>query len=273
MTDRRFGETCTCSSSCFHSVFFERHPGRTSVESIDELGRQIDPTWVNETETRASETTSLFIITTSSRVERSSPTRGSLTPSPATWGTTSPPRGTSSRDRPSARVQGFRRAFPVAEEEASAFQRLPRPKRPAQEAASPPPRRPAPPRRRRVLLQIHRTRPRFPPARRGTTDTTAGRRAPPPPPPPPTKTGSGACTRHAQAQAHARAGPQRPPRRPTHVSVREPRRRHQGCARRQVRQVLHLQSPAHGELRGVGVRTLHRPGSGPPRSTTTRGRW
>ena len=43
MTDRRFGETCTCSSSCFHSVFFERRSGRTSVESIDEMGLSSTP--------------------------------------------------------------------------------------------------------------------------------------------------------------------------------------------------------------------------------------
>ena len=222
---------------------------------------------------RASETTSLFIITTSSRVERSSPTRGSLTPSPATWGTTSPPRGTSSRDRPSARVQGLRRAFPVAEEEASAFQRLPRPKRPAQEAAPPPTRRPAPPRRRRVLLQIHRTRPRFPPARRGTTDTTAGRRAPPPPPPPPTKTGSGACTRaragtgtcscwtstassSTDACLRSRTLWTAPRLRPTPSSASFTSTIARTC-----------------RASWSGRRSTSPSGSGPPRSTTTRGRW
>ena len=49
---------------------------------------------------------------------------------------------------------------------------------------------------------------------------------------------------HAQAQASARPRPERPPGGPTHVRLRG-RRRHEARARRQVRQVFHLQSTPH----------------------------
>ena len=217
----------------------------------------------------------VVVITTSSRVERSSPTRGSLTPSPATWGTTSPPRGTSSRDRPSARPRELRRAFPGAAEEASGFPRLPRPNRPAhrrREAAPPPPRRPAPPRRRRVLLQIRRT---LPPRRRpGTTDTTAGRRAPPPPPPPPTtKTGSAVRTRARAGTGTCSCWTS------TASSSTDacPRSRTPSTAPRwrPTPSLASFTSTIARTCRASwsGRRNTSPSGCGRPRSTTTRGRW